>query len=82
MFAYNTGLIPIAAGALVLFLGLSVFGWLPILAGAAMALSSVTVVGNSILLARYKPKFVQTKSKKEQIYTDRELKQVYTAEAT
>src|ERR687897_3346430 len=41
-FAYNTGLIPIAGGALVPFLGLSVFGWLPILAGAAMALSSVT----------------------------------------
>ena len=34
-FAYNTGLIPIAGGALVLFLGLSVFGWLPILAGAS-----------------------------------------------
>ena len=27
-FAYNTGLIPIAGGALVPFLGLSVFGWL------------------------------------------------------
>ncbi|MEW6604037.1 MAG: heavy metal translocating P-type ATPase [Thermoproteota archaeon] len=81
-FAYNTGLIPVAAGALVPFLGLSVFGWLPILAGAAMALSSVTVVGNSILLARYKPKFAQTKPQKEQIYTDRELKQIYTAEAT
>jgi Cu+-exporting ATPase len=81
-FAYNTGLIPIAAGVLVPFLGLSVFGWLPILAGAAMALSSVTVVGNSILLARYKPKFTQFKPKSEQIYTDRELKEVYTAEAT
>lgn len=81
-FAYNTGLIPVAAGALVPFLGLSVFGWLPILAGAAMALSSVTVVGNSILLARYKPKFAQTKPQKEQIYTDRELKQIYTAEPT
>lgn len=81
-FAYNTGLIPVAAGALVPFLGLSVFGWLPILAGAAMALSSVTVVGNSILLARYKPKFAQPKPQKEQIYTDKELKQVYTAEAT
>ena len=54
-FAYNTGLIPIAAGALVPFLGLSVFGWLPILAGLAMAMSSVTVVTNSLLLGRYKP---------------------------
>ena len=38
-FAYNTGLIPIAAGALVPILGLSVFGWLPILAGVAMAMT-------------------------------------------
>ncbi len=55
-FAYNTGLIPIAAGALVPFMGLGVFGWLPILAGIAMAMSSVTVVTNSLLLGRYKPK--------------------------
>ncbi len=55
-FAYNTGLIPIAAGVLVPFLGLGVFGWLPILAGLAMAMSSVTVVTNSLLLGRYKPK--------------------------
>ena len=55
-FAYNTGLIPIAAGALVPVFGLSVFGWLPILAGVAMAMSSVTVVTNSLLLGRYKPK--------------------------
>jgi P-type Cu+ transporter len=56
-FAYNTGLIPIAAGALVPILGLSVFGWLPILAGLAMAMSSVTVVTNSLLLGKYKPKY-------------------------
>ena len=55
-FAYNTGLIPIAAGALVPVMGLGVFGWLPILAGVAMAMSSVTVVTNSLLLGRYKPK--------------------------
>jgi len=54
-FAYNTGLIPIAAGALVPIFGLSVFGWLPILAGLAMAMSSVTVVTNSLMLGRYKP---------------------------
>ena len=81
-FAYNIGLIPIAAGALVPFLGLSVFGWLPIFAGAAMALSSVTVVGNSILLVRYKPKFAKTKPPKEQIYAEKDLKQIYTTEAT
>jgi P-type Cu+ transporter len=52
-FAYNTGLIPIAGGALVPFLGVGIFGWLPMLAGIAMAMSSATVVGNSILLGRY-----------------------------
>jgi Cu+-exporting ATPase len=55
-FAYNTGLIPIAGGILVPFLGIGIFGWLPILAGIAMALSSVTVVTNSLLLGKYKPK--------------------------
>jgi Cu+-exporting ATPase len=60
-------LIPIAAGALVPFLGLNVFGWLPILAGAAMAVSSVTVVGNSLLLGRYRPRFAAVKPKQEQI---------------
>jgi len=56
-FAYNAGLIPIAAGVLVPFVGVGMFEWLPMLAGGAMALSSVTVVGNSILLGRYKSKF-------------------------
>jgi Cu+-exporting ATPase len=55
-FAYNTGLIPVAGGALVPILGLAVFGWLPILAGIAMAMSSVTVVTNSLLLGKYNPK--------------------------
>ena len=78
-FAYNTGLIPIAGGALVPFFGLSVFGWLPILAAAAMALSSVTVVGNSILLGRYRPRYAKSKPKVEQqVYSNRELKSVYT----
>jgi Cu+-exporting ATPase len=56
-FAYNTGLIPIAGGALVPFLGVGIFAWLPMLAAVAMAMSSVTVVGNSLLLGKYKPKF-------------------------
>ena len=59
-FAYNTGLIPIAGGALVPLLGVGMFGWLPMLAALAMAMSSVTVVGNSILLDRYKPKSLLT----------------------
>ncbi|MFL6473514.1 MAG: heavy metal translocating P-type ATPase [Nitrososphaera sp.] len=76
-FAYNTGLIPIAGGALVPLLGLSVFGWLPILAGAAMALSSVTVVGNSILLGRFRPKYATAKLKKEHEYHDTRLKSLH-----
>jgi Cu+-exporting ATPase len=59
-FAYNTGLIPIAGGVLVPLLGVGIFGWLPMLAALAMAMSSVTVVGNSILLGRYRPKFSHT----------------------
>ena len=59
-FVYNTGLIPIAGGALVPLLGVGIFGWLPMLAALAMAMSSVTVVGNSILLNRYKPKSLLT----------------------
>jgi Cu+-exporting ATPase len=81
-FAYNTGLIPVAAGVLVPFLGVGIFGWLPILAGVAMAMSSVTVVGNSILLGRYKPKFAiaprkQSKEEREEIYSNRDLKETY-----
>jgi Cu+-exporting ATPase len=44
-FFYNVVLIPVAA-----------FGWLePVLSGAAMALSSILVTGNSALLNRYNP---------------------------
>jgi Cu+-exporting ATPase len=51
-FAYNVVLIPVAAGVLY-----PVFGMLlsPVLAGAAMALSSVTVVGNALRLRRFRP---------------------------
>jgi Cu+-exporting ATPase len=68
-FAYNTGLIPIAAGALVPLLGVGIFGWLPMLAAVAMAMSSVTVVGNSILLGRYKPKLPLTKAELQKTRT-------------
>jgi Cu+-exporting ATPase len=55
-FVYNIALIPIAAGILVPFLGPGIYEVLPLLAGAAMAISSVTVVSNSLLLRRFNPK--------------------------
>lgn len=54
-FCYNVALIPIAAGALVPFLGPGVYEVLPFLAAGAMGTSSVTVLTNSILLNRFKP---------------------------
>jgi Cu+-exporting ATPase len=69
-FAYNTVLIPVAAGILYLVFGnigvpsglnfiLGDYGFLnPILAAAAMAASSVTVVSNSLRLKRFKPSSV------------------------
>jgi Cu+-exporting ATPase len=56
-FAYNSVLIPIAAGALVPLFGAQVYDVLPFLAAGAMAFSSVTVVGNSLLLERFKSSF-------------------------
>ncbi|HET6799448.1 MAG TPA: heavy metal translocating P-type ATPase, partial [Nitrososphaeraceae archaeon] len=81
-FAYNAGLIPIAGGILVPFMGVGIFGWLPMLAGLAMAMSSVTVVGNSILLGRYKPRFAIRKTKQKEIYSNKDLKQAYTPTQT
>jgi P-type Cu+ transporter len=54
-FAYNVVLIPVAAGALVPFFGIQVYGVLPFLAAGAMAVSSATVIGNSLLLFRFRP---------------------------
>ena len=61
---------------------MGIFGWLPMLAGLVMAMSSVTVVGNSILLGRYKPKFAPAKLKREEVYTDEDLKKAYSLKPT
>ena len=79
-FAYNTGLIPIAGGVLVPVFGVEIFGWLPMLAAIAMAMSSVTVVGNSILLGRYKPKLPTTKSEVQKASTQTATKEKQSGE--
>jgi Cu+-exporting ATPase len=56
-FAYNVILIPVAAGALVPVFGVQVYSVLPFLAAGAMAISSVTVLGNSLLLFRFRTDF-------------------------
>jgi Cu+-exporting ATPase len=66
-FAYNTALIPVAAGLLYLVFGqsgvppgfrfiLGNYGFLnPILAAAATSVSPLTVVSNSLRLRRFRP---------------------------
>ena len=51
-FAYNTALIPVAAGVLYPFFGIT---FKPEFAGLAMAMSSVTVVSLSLMLKKYIP---------------------------
>lgn len=82
-FAYNAGLIPIASGILVSIMGAGIFGWLPMLSGLAMALSSVTVVGNSMLLGRYKPRFTTTKPREEaeEIYANDSRRITYSPQS-
>jgi P-type Cu+ transporter len=55
-FAYNTLGIPVAAGVLYPFFGILLS---PLLAGAAMAFSSVTVVSNANRLRRWRPSMQQ-----------------------
>ncbi len=52
-FAYNTALIPVAAGILYPFMSVLLD---PVFAAAAMATSSVSVVTNASLLKRFKPR--------------------------
>jgi Cu+-exporting ATPase len=56
-FAYNVALIPIAAGVLYPITGTLLD---PILAAAAMAASSVTVVSNALRLRRFQPLVLST----------------------
>jgi Cu+-exporting ATPase len=58
-FAYNTALIPVAAGVLYPFFGIM---FRPEFAGLAMALSSVTVVSLSLMLKNYVPPVQEVKS--------------------
>ncbi len=52
-FAYNTALIPVAAGALYPLWGVLLS---PVFAAGAMAMSSVFVLGNSLRLRRFQPR--------------------------
>lgn len=80
-FGYNTGLIPVAAGALVPIFGAGMYEWLPFLAAGAMAMSSVSVVSNSLLLGRYKPRFAAEKSEADKISPEAEKMKTYAPEA-
>ena len=60
-FAYNTALIPVAAGVLHPLFGITMR---PELAGLAMAMSSVTVVTLSLMLKRYDPTAKKNKRRK------------------
>jgi Cu+-exporting ATPase len=57
-FAYNTAGLPIAAGVLFPFFGILLS---PLIAAAAMAFSSVTVVTNANRLRKFQPKFAIAK---------------------
>jgi len=67
-FAYNASLIPVAAGLLYPAYGLLMS---PIFAAAAMAMSSVFVLGNALRLRRFKPPvaFGETAAKHGSVYT-------------
>lgn len=66
-FAYNTALIPVAAGLLYPFLDLLLD---PIFAGAAMAFSSFSVVSNSLLLRRFQPSVREFEERRPEVARD------------
>lgn len=70
-FAYNAALIPVAAGLLYPFFGIT---FRPELAGLAMAMSSVTVVTLSLMLKTYNPPVLSLISKQKKQYS--KLKEV------
>jgi Cu+-exporting ATPase len=72
-FAYNIALIPIAAGVLYPSTGILMN---PIYAAIAMASSSVTVVTNSMLMKRYKPKILES-SRRRRSRTNLEQEKEY-----
>jgi hypothetical protein len=44
-------------------------------------MSSVTnVLGNSVLLVRYKPRFANKKPKRDEFYTDEDFKRAYSVQ--
>jgi P-type E1-E2 ATPase len=53
-FLYNVTLLPLAAGLALPLAGADFLHWLPVLSAGAMAISSVSVVGNSLRL-KYRP---------------------------
>ena len=61
--------------------GPSMYEWLPFLAAGAMAMSSASVVSNSLLLGRYKPRFAVEKPKEMQVYPEQEIKQVHSPQS-
>ncbi len=69
-FAYNTALIPVAAGLLYPLFGIT---FRPELAGLAMAMSSVTVVSLSLLLKTYKPPVLKLAKKYEKNISEEEF---------
>jgi len=69
-FGYNTALIPVAAGVLYPFFGLLLS---PVIAAAAMAASSVSVVTNALRLRRFKPPMATGPEKDRRIGFRQEL---------
>jgi len=69
-FAYNTALIPVAAGLLYPFIGIT---FRPEFAGLAMAMSDVTVITLSLMLKRFVPPAKRLKKQKKGKLSKHEL---------